>query len=105
MNKKHIFTIEELEKNNFGLFIIRYFDEDIKTNVGYAATVSYKLSYQHHRDFKYGLVNFLSDGWFNPVCKTKEELCEILNTDKHGYRLLTKEEVIYIINNRSQGFL
>jgi hypothetical protein len=43
--QRNIFTPEMLNKNNFGLFIIRVFESEIKDNVGYAATVSFKLGY------------------------------------------------------------
>lgn len=114
MKTKTIFTPEELSKHNFGLFIIRNTVENIesiKENPSYAATVSFKLGYTNHKfinnDLRYGKINFLTDGWFCPLAKDAEGLCEYLNNNLHGdeYRLMTKEEVIYLISNRQQGFL
>ena len=101
------FTVEMLTRYNTGLFIIKA-GVNVYTHerVGYAATVCWKLIYSLERTIpKYGRCNFLTDGWFYPMANTKEELCEILNNDKDGYRILTKDEVKYIINNRQQGFL
>jgi len=102
-----IFTPEMLRLYNFGLFIIKLTtSEDIRNNVDFAATVSFKLGYQLSKKIKkYGMTNFLTDGWFCDLADTVEELCDILNNDKFGYRLLTKEEVNYMINHRTQGFL
>jgi hypothetical protein len=114
---KIIFTPEMLRRNNYGLFIINTKVTDVKKNPSYAATVAWKLCYQHNhwkntneepQQFNvYGKVNFLTDGWFYPIGNTKEQVCEYLNNNPHGetFRLMTKEEVIYLITNRKQGFL
>ena len=99
------FTEEELKLNNFGLFIIRATCTDIVSDVNYAATVSFKIGYQMSGERKYGLINFLTDGWFNPMANTLAELCDLLNNDIDGYRLMTKEEVCFLITYRKQGFL
>lgn len=99
------FTKEELNANNFGLFIIRATCTDIVENVNYAATVSFKIGFSNKSERKYGLINFLTDGWFNPMADDLDELCDLLNNDIDGYRLLTKEEVCFMITYRKQGFL
>lgn len=106
-NKRIMFTPEMLMRYNTGLFIIKAgIDVYTHNRIGYAATVCWKLIYSLERSIpKYGRCNFLTDGWFYPMANTKEELCELLNNDKEGFRVLTKEEVIYIIQNRQQGFL
>ena len=72
--EKITFTPKMLQQHNFGLFIIKADMkniEDIKQNPSYAATVSYKLGYTNHQfvnhNRRYGLINFLSDGWFYPL--------------------------------------
>jgi hypothetical protein len=106
-----VFTPEMLNKNNFGLYIIRAYDSNIKENVSYASTVSYKLGYINHRlvesKKRYGLISFLTDGWFLPVAENDQDICDYLNNLPEGqkFRLLTKEEVIYMIKHRTQGFL
>lgn len=84
-------------------------------NVNYAATVVSKFVWQiemsqvvKHMNLgkkirlpKYGLSNALTDGWTHWI-GSKEEVCEFLNENTFGtqYRILTPEELIYIIQNR-----
>lgn len=116
------FTPEMLERNNFGLFIINAKVKELtKENVGYAATVSWKLTWNLGVAInevygtmikvaewpKYSKTNFLTDGWTFPIGNTHEEVCEYLNNNphRHKFRVMTKEEVLFIISNRNQGFL
>lgn len=116
------FTPEMLKRHNYGLFVINVKATDVTKNPGYAATVAWKLvwNFEHARNppskgvekqvfrwSKYSMCNFLTDGWVYPIGNTYEEMCEYLNNNPHGekYRLMTKEEVIYLITNRKQGFL
>jgi len=116
------FTPEMLDRNNYGLFIINSKVKEItKENIGYAATVSWKLTWNlgviiNHSDnkkvvakewSKYTMTNFLTDGFTYPLSYSKEGVCDFLNNDPDGekYRLMTKEEVLFIISNRKQGFL
>ena len=116
--ERMVFTEEMLTRYNVGLFIIKagvnVFEPE---RIGYAATVCWKLAYHMipqskidksgtgYLTGKYGKVSFLTDGWFCPLANTKKQLCEFLNNDERGYRVMTKEEVIYILQNRQQGFL
>ena len=108
------FTPEMLSKHNFELFIIKNTVPNFWSIVkrpGYAATVSYKLGYINNRllnnDSRYGIISFLTDGWFCPLTVTKEELCDYFNnkTAKESYRIMTKLEVLYLLFIRKQGFL
>ena len=120
---KTIFTPEMLKRHNFGLYIIKA-DVDVfkEGREGYASTVSYKLGWnlgvvvnpqikQTPRRainyLKYGMMNFLTDGYYHPIGNTYEEVCNYLNNNPYGveYRVMTKEEVIYLISQRQQGFL
>lgn len=122
--EKTIFTPEMLRRHNVGLFIVNIKAGDIvnSKNIGYAATVAWKICYhisplikpKNEDDGKfniacnkYGKVNVFTDGWFCPMGNTDEEVCKYLNNNPYGesYRLMTKEEVIYLILNRKQGFL
>lgn len=109
-NKNNVtyFTPEMLSRNNYGLFIINV-KADVEKNPGYAATVSWKLCWQITTRTmpKYGKVNFLTDGWVYPIAETEQGVCDYLNHNPHGeqFRLMTKEEVAYLIINRNQGFL
>lgn len=113
-NKVVVFTPEMITKNNFGLYIINN-KADVFKNPDYAATVAWKLGYnnQYWRNFdgnggsfqNYGKINFLTDGWFCPIGDNYEEICEYLNNNPHGekFRIMTKEELFYIINHRSNS--
>ncbi len=109
------FTPEILKKNNFGLYLIND-KADVVKHPDYAATVSWKLGWNLGVATnnvgnekikvatwpKYGKINFLTDGWYCPIGNNYEEVCEYLNNNPHGekFRILTKEELFYIINNR-----
>lgn len=115
-----IFTSKNLSEFNSGTYIIRHTNKSkYRTNVmhrpDYAATVTWKLVYQMGYAInnikgekikikfpKYGLCNVLTDGWTYWV-GSKEELCNYLNNNPYGntYRVLTKEELYYIIENRT----
>lgn len=109
--EKIVFTPEMLRRNNFGLFLIKDTVDDVTKRPGYSATVSWKLGYINHKlensEKRYGLISFLTDGWFYPAAETIEELCDYINDNPHGvsYRLMTKEEVIFLLTTRKQGFL
>lgn len=116
-NKVITFTPEILRKNNVGLYIIND-KADVVENPDYAATVAWKLCWHLNRpnenatkdekefqlsENKNCKVNFLTDGWICPIGNTDEETCEYLNNNKYGekYRIMTKEELFYIINHRN----
>lgn len=102
-----------LSRYNYGLFIINVKAGDVLTtkNLGYAATVAWKLGYINcmlrDSNERYGKINAFTDGWFCPLARDKKAMCEWLNNNPYGeeYRLMTKEEVIFLISNRQQGFL
>ena len=50
------------------------------------------------------MCNVLTDGWTHWI-GNKQELCEYLNNNPYGekYRVLTPEELIYIIQNRKNS--
>lgn len=120
-NKVITFTPEMLSKNNVGLYIIND-KADVVKNPNYAATVAWKLSWnimlaknpkfklgdkecggEEFRIPTYGKVNFLTDGWYCPIGNKCEDICEYLNNNPYGekFRIMTKEELFYIIENRT----
>lgn len=115
-NKVIEFTPEILNKYNYGLYLIND-KADVVKNPDYAATVSWKLTWNsgvivNNIDnkkivseswCKYSITNFLTDGWTYPISSKKEEVCEYLNNNPYGhkFRIMTKEEVIYIMTHRS----
>lgn len=106
--KDFIFAEEMLVKHNYGLYIINKKCKNIRKNPGYAATVSWKLTYQSDpKILKYTICNFLTDGWVYPIGDTYKKVCEWLNNNPNGekYRIMTKAEVLYLISQRKQGFL
>lgn len=115
-----VFTEEMLKRNNYGLFIINSKVTDVTQRPGYAATQSFKLcwtlgvcrneirgEYTLIEFPKYCIVDFLTDGMILPIGSTYADMLEYLNNNPYGekYRLMTKEEVVYLITNRKQGFL
>lgn len=103
------FTPENLSEFNVGTYIIKD-GADVITNLNWSTTVVYKLVWQItlQRPFKdkvkvlkYGMCNALTDGWTYWI-GDKKELCDYLNNGPYGdkYRILTLEEMIYIIKNR-----
>lgn len=110
--RKVVFTPDILKKGH-GIFIINTRVKDVKERPGYAATVSWKIGYINHilagefSKHRYGVTNFLTDGWFCPLAKDIKDLCEWLNNNPYGesYRPMTKEEIVYLISTRQQGFL
>jgi hypothetical protein len=111
------FSPEMLKKNNFGLFIIDSRVTDVRKNPSYAAGVAYKLGYnmfsvrnannKGETNLKrYGKINFLTDGLFLGLGDTIEEVCNDLNNNPHRkFRLMSKDEVLFLITHRDQGFL
>ena len=108
------FTPENLSEFNVGTYIIND-KADVENNVGYSVTVTWKLVWQmkYIKEVniandkkvtlpKYGKCNVLSDGWTHWI-GGKAQLCEWLNNNPHGekYRILTPEELQYMIANRS----
>ena len=87
-----------------GLFIVRE-SANLEINDGFKTTVCFKLGYCRDTDKKYGLCNFLTDGWYHSIGKTKQEVVEYLNNDEYGYRPLLKTEVIELFTKFNQGFL
>ena len=111
-NKVITFTPEILQKYNFGLYLIND-KADVVKNPDYAATVSWKLGWnlgvttgritvKVAKWPKYSICNFLTDGWTYPIGNSYEEVCDYLNNNPHGekYRIMTKDELFYIINHR-----
>jgi hypothetical protein len=106
---KITFTPDMLTRHNYGLFIINTKAGEItEKNVGYASTLAWKLCWQiSSKDMpKYGKVNVFTDGWFCPMGENYQEVCDYLNNNpKETYRLMTKDEVLFILGTRQQGFL
>ena len=116
-NKVVIFTPELISKNDIGLYIIK--DKvDVFKNPSYAATVAFKISWtlgvyvnelkgekMRNEYPKYGLTNFLTDGRYCPIGNTYQDICDYLNNNPYGekYRIMTKEELFYIIENRNNS--
>lgn len=106
------FTPENISENNVGLYIIED-RADVEKYIGVGTTCVWKLVYQHKYNTvtkllnneakvelpKYGMCNVLTDGWTHWI-GDKQQLCDHLNEDGK-YRILTKEELIHIINNRT----
>ena len=103
MKTKCTFTPEDF--NGSGQLIIRDSSPTGSKDYGFAITVCYKIGYipsqaKHH---KHGSMISMADGMVNHY-ETLEELCEHLNSDTHGYRPMTKTEIINIIGGHGSRF-
>ena len=100
---KNIFTESELK---CGMFLIRNDASRPFKNVGFATTVVFKVGFEMNPkdDKKYGLISVLTDGRYCPIAKDLKELAEYLNKDERGYRPITKDEFIELLNSSNQGF-
>lgn len=88
-----------------GLYIIRNTSPLNSTDLRFARTVTFKIGYDNcNLKSKYGKMECLTDGWYYPIGNTKQSVADHLNADKHGYRKLTKEEYISMVNSSNQGF-
>lgn len=78
---------------------------------------SFILAEHTHNAAKQYTLNSVADGWshgssrgedraFEPFMGySKEEICNLFNSDDYGYRPTAKEEMYEIINNTSKNFL
>lgn len=82
-----------------GIYIIRESSPKASTDIGFRGSVTFKVGWHLIGDPKkqYCLVS-IADGMILNVDRsypaTKEELCYYLNSDEHGYRQATLEEII-----------
>ena len=97
---KNIFKPADIQG---GMYIIRETSPKDSKNLGFAATVAFKIGWNAHVNGEYGLISHFTDGMYMKY-GTKEELCEKLNNDVAGYRPLTKQEYLKILKNTDQGF-
>lgn len=98
---KNIWKTEDITA---GLYIIRESSPKNSPHIGFARTVTFKIGFSRTNEEKpYGKISCMCDGWYCPI-GTKEQVAEYLNNDEYGYRPLTKEEFIKMINSSDQGF-
>lgn len=103
---KNIWLPKDIEA---GLFIIRESSPKKSKDLGFAKTVVFKIGFVNvlENDIsvqKYCKISVLTDGFVAAIGNTKEEFANYLNDDKSGYRPLTKEEMIDLLNSSEQGF-
>jgi hypothetical protein len=106
---KNIFLPKDIKE---GLIIIKETSPKGCKNLGFACSVSYKIGFgyfdkQSDKGSKqqYCFISIFTDGMVSPIGFTKEDVAEYLNKDNHGYRTLTIEECISLIEySKSQLF-
>jgi hypothetical protein len=104
---KYIFEEKDIEAC---LYVICQTAQDIFKNPSFAATVVYKIGFCNSPELEeatkgnLGSISCLTDGWYRHI-GGKKEVCEWLNNDPRGFRPLTKEEYIFLVNSSNQGFL
>lgn len=90
---KNIWTAKEIEAQH-GHIIIRNSASKPFKDLAYARTVVFKIGFAKK---KYGLCNLLTDGWYHDVADTSQEFADHLNNDDIGYRPITKEEFVELV--------
>ena len=98
---KNIFTPEELV---MGMFIVR---NDVKKpfeSLAHARTLTFKVVFNVSESGSHGICNVLTDGCYMKISDNAKDFCDYLNDGEIGYRPLTKDELILLINNTNQGF-
>jgi len=110
---KNIWTPKDIEA---GMLIIRESSPKKSTNLSFATTVTYKIGFGHFgekgksekgydTDQQYCKIAVFTDGLVYPVGFTKQDLCDALNKDEIGYRPLTIDEAISLLeHSKSQLF-
>ncbi len=89
-----------------GTYIIKETSPKGSDNLNFARTVTYKIGFDNNdKEKPVNKISCLTDGWVCPIAKDEKEFAEYLNNDEHGFRPLTKEEYLAMINSTNQGFL
>ena len=87
-----------------GMFVIKNTCSDVKRNLAFARTVTYKVCFQNNaKESPYGMCSALTDGWVYLI-GSKEQVAKHLN-EESGHRPLTKEELILMVNDIPQSIL
>jgi hypothetical protein len=90
-----------------GLYIIKESSPFGSDNLSFARSVTYKIGFSYNpNDKKYGLISCLTDGFYSAIADNRKEIADYLNNDVTGwgYRRLTKEEYLKLIESTEQGF-
>lgn len=98
---KTIFDAKKVDLN--GLFIIKETASKPFKDIDFARTVTFKICYSHKTN-GYSLCNILTDGMIVGHYANKDELVKRLNEDENGYRPLTKQEFLEMLEHTQQGF-
>lgn len=92
---KHIWTTEEIITQHGKLIIRNNISKPFK-NLAFARTVVFKIGFSKLR---YGLCSILTDGFYCDVANTPQEFVDYLNSDEIGYRPLTKDEFLQLVDD------
>ena len=95
---KQIFETNDLK---VGMFLINNSAGESLTDLSFALTVVFKIGFSHDSKLKYGLCSVLTDGFYVGIANSLDKLADYLNNEKgSGYRLLTKEELLLLVNSK-----
>lgn len=95
---KNIWTAKEIEKQH-GQLIIRNDATKPFKDLAFARTVTFKVGYGK---MQFGICNILTDGWYSDIANSAKEFAAYLNSDKIGYRPLSKAELLQLIDDGEQ---
>lgn len=100
---RSIFTSKELEA---GMFIIKCDVSNPIVDFNSARCSVYKIVYLNiiGQSTRYELCSVLTDGCCFAMQTDINDLCYLLNNDTHGFRPLTKDEMMLLMKNNNQNF-
>ncbi len=88
-----------------GVYIIRDDSKKNSSDMAFARTVVWKIGYSDASPKEWGKISVLTDGCYIPIAKDRAEFAEFLNKDLRGYRPITKQEYMRLLESTEQGFI
>ena len=98
---KYIWEEKDIEA---GRFLIKQSAPENFKDVGFAASVSFKIGFTTQGEQSYCLISIFTDGWVY-MAGSKDKLAKYLNKCEDGYRPMTRSEAHLIIDNCRQSIL
>ena len=100
---RSVFAPEDLD---VGMFIIKCDVPNPIIDFNSARCSVYKIVYLNVAGLstKYGLCSVLTDGCCFAMQTDKKDLCYMLNNDPFGFRPITKQEMLILMEHNNQNF-
>lgn len=103
MKTKTIF--EPSDFKGCGQVVVRNSSPEDSTDLSFKASVSYKIGWMHapNGENHYFMIS-LTDGMITRCGPSLENLCNYFNNDAVGFRPLTKQELMDVMQHLGNGF-